>query len=68
MLQDGYQKSFSELFALIKQQEEKRQQQGPESLMWTMVMLKDQHDKLDMLKHHLCKAEESERKGKHFLY
>lgn len=63
MLQDGYHKSFNELFALIKQQEEKRQQQGPESLMWNMVMLKDQHDKLDMLKHHLCKAEESERKG-----
>lgn len=63
MLQDGYHKSFSELFALIKQQEEERQRQGAESLMWTMVMLKDQHDKLDMLKQHLCKAEEAERKG-----
>ncbi|XP_052075827.1 tetratricopeptide repeat protein 29-like isoform X1 [Mytilus californianus] len=63
MLQDGYHKSFSELFALIKQQEEERQRQGEESLMWTMVMLKDQHEKLDMLKQHLCKAEEAERKG-----
>ncbi|XP_060083817.1 tetratricopeptide repeat protein 29-like [Ylistrum balloti] len=63
MLQEGYHKSFSELFALIKQQEEERLERGPESLMWTMTLLKDQHAKLDMLKVHLTKAEEAYRKG-----
>ena len=63
MLQDGYHKSFSELFALIQQQEDERLQQGPESLMWTQTMLKDRHQELDMLKFHLAKAEEALRKG-----
>ncbi|KAK3099441.1 hypothetical protein FSP39_004392 [Pinctada imbricata] len=62
MLQDGYHKSFSELFALIQQQEEERLRQGPESLMWTQKMLKDRHQELDMLKFHLTKAEEALRK------
>lgn len=63
MLQDGYHKSFSELFALIKQQEEERLAQGEESLMWTQTMLKDRHQELDKLKFHLTKAEEAMRKG-----
>ena len=65
MLQDGYHKSFSELFALIKQQEEERLAQGEESLMWTQTMLKDRHQELDKLKFHLTKAEEATRKGKY---
>lgn len=67
MLQEGFHKSFSELFALIKQQEEERFERGPESLMWTMTMLKDQHEKIDMLKVHLTKAEEAFRKGTDIL-
>lgn len=63
MLQEGYHRSFDELFALIKQQEEERQQQGPESLMWSMTLLKDQHEKLDMLKRHLTLAEKAYRAG-----
>lgn len=63
MLQEGYHKSFSELFALIKKQEEERLERGPESIMWSMAMLKDQHSKLDMLKTHLTKAEDAHRKG-----
>lgn len=65
MLQDGYHKSFSELFALIKQQEEERLAQGEESLMWTQTMLKDRHQELDKLKFHLTKAEEAMRKDDH---
>ena len=64
MLQEGFHKSFCELFALIKQQEDDRLAAGPESLMWTMVLLKDEHEKLDMLKVHLTKAESAARKGK----
>ncbi|KAL5011539.1 hypothetical protein ScPMuIL_010090 [Solemya velum] len=63
MLQQGYHKSFSELFALIKQQEEDRQRAGPESLMWSMTMLKEEYEKLDMLKIHLTRAEDAYRKG-----
>ena len=63
MLQDGFHKSFCELFALIKQQEDDRLSAGPESLMWSMRLLKDEHEKLDMLKVHLTKAETASRKG-----
>ena len=63
MLQEGFHKSFCELFALIKQQEDDRLAAGPESLMWTMVLLKDEHEKLDMLKLHLTRAETAARKG-----
>ena len=63
MLQDGFHKSFCELFALIKQQEDDRLNAGPESLMWSMRLLKDEHEKLDMLKVHLTKAETASRKG-----
>lgn len=63
MLQNGFHLSFCELFALIKQQEDSRSQAGPESLMWNMTLLKDQHEKLDMLKLHLTRAESAQRKG-----
>ena len=56
--------SFRELFALIQQQEEDRLRAGPESVMWTQVMLHEEHDKLDMLKEHLTSAETAERKGR----
>lgn len=64
MLQNGFHLSFCELFALIKRQEDNRQQAGPESLMWSMTLLKDEHDKLDVLKQHLTRAEIAQRKGK----
>ena len=67
MLQEGFHKSFCELFALIKQQEDDRLAAGPESLMWTMVLLKDEHEKLDMLKIYLTKAETAARKGQYFV-
>jgi len=63
MLQNGFHMSFSELFALIKQQEDDRSSAGPESLLWTITLLKDQHEKLDVLKTHLTRAEAAQRKG-----
>ena len=63
MLQNGYHHSFCELFALIKSQEDDRMEAGPESIQWSQQMLKDQHDKLDMLKLHLTRAEDARRKG-----
>ncbi|WAQ99087.1 TTC29-like protein [Mya arenaria] len=63
MLQNGFHMSFCELFALIKSQEDTRSDAGPESLQWSMTLLKDEHDKLDMLKLHLTRAEEADRKG-----
>lgn len=63
MLQNGFHLSFCELFALIRKQEESRQQAGPESLAWSMTLLKDEHEKLDVLKQHLTRAETAQRKG-----
>ncbi|XP_052279004.1 tetratricopeptide repeat protein 29-like [Dreissena polymorpha] len=63
MLQNGFHLSFCELFSLIKRQEDSRQDAGPESLMWSMTLLKDEHDKLDVLKLHLTRAEHAQRKG-----
>ncbi|XP_041356982.1 tetratricopeptide repeat protein 29-like [Gigantopelta aegis] len=62
MLQEGYHMSFRELFALIQQQEEDRIRAGPDSIMWTQVMLHEEYEKLDMLKTHLTNAEAAERK------
>lgn len=61
MLEAGYHKSFTELFALIRQQEDERIQAGPESVLWGQTQLDDQHEKLDVLKMQLTKAEEAER-------
>lgn len=63
MLQNGFHLSFCELFALMKRQEDQRLQAGPESLMWSITLLQDQHDKLDVLKYHLTRAETAQRKG-----
>ncbi|XP_060603184.1 tetratricopeptide repeat protein 29-like isoform X2 [Ruditapes philippinarum] len=63
MLQNGFHLSFCELFALIKRQEDTRVQAGPESLLWSMTLLEDQHDKLDVLKLHLTRAETAQRNG-----
>ena len=66
MLREGYHKSFAELFALIKQQNERRLAAGPESLLWTMILLENEHAKLDTLKLYLTQAEAALRKGNDF--
>ena len=64
MLQDGFHKSFAELFALIKQQEATRQEAGPESIIWNQILLEDEPEKLDVLREFLTKAESASRRGK----
>jgi len=61
MLQQGYHKSFSELFALVKQQNAEREAAGPESAMWNKVLLENEHEKLEELKKLLSQAEDATR-------
>ncbi|KAK7097851.1 tetratricopeptide repeat protein 29-like [Littorina saxatilis] len=63
MLKEGYHLSFKELFNLIHRQQEEREAAGPESLMWTQIMLKDEHEKLDILQTYLTSSEKAQRKG-----
>ena len=63
MLAEGYHKSFAELFALIRQQNEERLIAGPESILWTKILLEDEPEKLDVLKALLTQAEAAERIG-----
>ncbi|XP_013400140.1 tetratricopeptide repeat protein 29 [Lingula anatina] len=62
MLQEGFHRSFSELFALVKRQYSEREAAGPESMMWTQMMLDEEHEKLEMLKVFLTRAEAALRK------
>ena len=63
MLQDGFHKSFSELFALIRTQNEEREKAGPESVLWNQTLLENESEKLDTLKEYLTKAETALRQG-----
>lgn len=65
MMQDGFHKSFSELFALIKRQNEERENAGPESVLWNQSLLEQEPEKLDTLKEYLTKAEASLRQGQY---
>lgn len=62
MLQQGYHKSFAELFALVKLQNVEREAAGPESALWNKVLLENEHEKLEQLKHLLSEAENASRK------
>ena len=63
MLQEGFHKSFAELFALIHQQNDERERAGPESALWNQTLLENEYDKLDTLKHYLTNAETALREG-----
>lgn len=63
MLREGFHLSFKELFLLIQRQNEERLAAGAETLMWTLIMLQDEYDKLDTLRRYLTTAETSFRKG-----
>ena len=67
MLQDGFHKSFSEMFALIKQENSERLAAGPESILWSRTLLEDQPEKLDTLKKLLTEAEMAQRRGEHTI-
>lgn len=62
MLQKGFHKSFTELFALIKRQNEERQKAGPESILWNQTLLENEHEKLNVLNSCLTRAEDAIRK------
>ncbi len=63
MLQGGFHKSFAELFALIQEQNAKRREAGPESVLWNQVLLEDEPDKLTVLDAYLTRAESALRTG-----
>lgn len=59
MLQNGFHKSFGEIFQLIKRQAEDRMRAGPESTLWNQTPLADEHEKLDTMKKYLVEAEQA---------
>lgn len=63
MLQEGFHRSFEELFSLLKQWSTNRLAAGPDSLLWLQPSLEEQPHKLEMLKNHLTKAEAAQRAG-----
>ncbi|XP_071369687.1 tetratricopeptide repeat protein 29 [Centroberyx affinis] len=63
MLQQGYHRSFSEFFSLLRSDEARRKAAAPGSAVWLQVALEDQPDKLEALRLHLVRAEQAERTG-----
>ncbi len=61
MLRGGFHKSFAELFALMREQNAKRQEAGPESVLWNQVLLEDEPEKLTVLDTYLTRAESASR-------
>ncbi len=66
MLQEGFHKSFAELFALIKQQNAQRESAGPESALWNQMQLENEPEKLETLKEYLTRAETAARIGLYY--
>ncbi|XP_006872346.1 PREDICTED: tetratricopeptide repeat protein 29 [Chrysochloris asiatica] len=63
MLQEGYHKSFTELFALMERWDVLREAARLRSIFWLQKPLEEQPDKLDHFYHYLTRAETAERKG-----
>uniref|UniRef100_A0A670YSG3 Tetratricopeptide repeat protein 29 n=1 Tax=Pseudonaja textilis TaxID=8673 RepID=A0A670YSG3_PSETE len=61
MLQQGYHKSFAELFTLIEKWNALREAAGPGSAIWLEKSLEEQPDKLDQLHYFLTRAEAAQR-------
>ncbi|XP_006887101.1 PREDICTED: tetratricopeptide repeat protein 29 [Elephantulus edwardii] len=61
MLQEGYHKSFTELFALMEKWDVLREAARVRSICWLQKPLEEQPDKLDYLYHYLTRAESAER-------
>ncbi|XP_019586281.2 tetratricopeptide repeat protein 29 [Rhinolophus sinicus] len=62
MLQDGYHKSFTELFALMEKWDTLREAARVRSIFWLQRPLEEQPDKLDHFYYYLTRAEVAERK------
>lgn len=63
VLKDGFHRSFSEVFSLVKQQQHSIESAGVDSLVQDKSLLADQHAKLDKMKQHLTEAELALRIG-----
>ncbi|XP_071847105.1 tetratricopeptide repeat protein 29-like [Apostichopus japonicus] len=61
VLKDGFHRSFSEVFSLVKDQQGLIDSAGVDSLVQDRTLLADQHAKLDKMKQHLTEAELSLR-------
>jgi hypothetical protein len=57
MLQNGFHRSFSEIFGLIRQQAEERLHAGPDSNLWNQRPITEEHEKLEKMKCLLVEAE-----------
>ncbi|KAG7461385.1 hypothetical protein JOB18_026212 [Solea senegalensis] len=57
MLQEGFHRSFSELFSLLQVEQQKRAESDPASAQQL------QPEKLETMRLHLCRAEQAERSG-----
>ncbi|XP_054756026.1 tetratricopeptide repeat protein 29-like [Lytechinus pictus] len=57
VLQEGFHRSFSEIFALVKHQQKIVEDAGADSLLQDRSILADQHEKLRQMKQHLTEAE-----------
>ena len=68
MLQQGYHRSFAELFGLIKYQAEERIRSGPDSVLWLQKPLTEEHEKLDLLMKYLVEGEKALLKSNYFIW
>uniref|UniRef100_UPI0037E85A2D tetratricopeptide repeat protein 29 n=1 Tax=Semicossyphus pulcher TaxID=241346 RepID=UPI0037E85A2D len=63
MLQEGYHRSFSELFSLLSCDRKQRETAEPGSALSLQTPLEEQRDKVETLRRHLSWAEQAERTG-----
>ena len=63
MLKDGFHQSFCELFNLMQEQKQERDRLGADSGLADRLLLEEEPEKLDQLKHHLTSAEAARRRG-----
>ncbi|XP_070786033.1 tetratricopeptide repeat protein 29 isoform X2 [Enoplosus armatus] len=63
MLQEGYHKSFSELFFLLRSDQDRRAAAEPGSAVRLQTPVDEQRDKLETMRLHLSRAEQAERTG-----
>ncbi|XP_026200277.1 tetratricopeptide repeat protein 29 [Anabas testudineus] len=63
MLREGYHRSFSELFSLLRSDQDRRASAEPGSVLRLQTPLEEQQEKLEAIRLHLCKAEQAERTG-----
>jgi len=68
MLVQGFHKSFTELFGLVKRQSKDRIIAGLDSLLWNKKPISEEHEKLNQLRTHLVDAEKALLKGNHLMH